>query len=88
MNTKMNMCGTSLVVQWLGLCDFTAVGLGSIPSRGTKIPASREEWPKTNKQTKEYVVELHIKKTKETVKPKFLKREERYGNKGIQGTSK
>ena len=30
--------GNSLVVQWLGLCAFTAEGLGSIPDRGTKIP--------------------------------------------------
>ena len=29
--------GSSLVVQWLGLC-FTAEGLGSIPGPGTKIP--------------------------------------------------
>ena len=27
----------SLAVQWLGLCAFTAVGPGSIPSQGTKI---------------------------------------------------
>ena len=31
-------CGTSLAVQWLGLCTFTAEGPGSNPSRGTKIP--------------------------------------------------
>ena len=30
--------GTSLAVQWLTLSAFTAVGLGSIPGRGTKIP--------------------------------------------------
>ena len=29
--------GNSLVVQWLGLCAFTAMGLGSIPGRGMKI---------------------------------------------------
>ena len=29
---------TSLSVQWLGLCPFTAEGPGSIPGRGTKIP--------------------------------------------------
>ena len=28
--------GNSLVVQWLGLGDFTAVGLGSVPGQGTK----------------------------------------------------
>ena len=28
----------SLVVQWLGLCAFTAEGTGSIPGRGSRIP--------------------------------------------------
>ena len=32
------MVGTSLVVQWLGLGAFTAVGPGLIPGRGTKVP--------------------------------------------------
>ena len=27
----------SLAVQWLGLCAFTAEGMGSIPGQGTKI---------------------------------------------------
>ena len=37
--------GSSLVIQWLGLGTFTAVGLGSIPGQGTKIlqAAMREE---------------------------------------------
>ena len=30
--------GTSLGVQWLRLCAFTAEGVGSIPGQGTKIP--------------------------------------------------
>ena len=30
--------GNSLAVQWLGLCTFTADGVGSIPGWGTKIP--------------------------------------------------
>ena len=30
--------GISLVAQLLGLGAFTAVGLGSIPGQGTKIP--------------------------------------------------
>ena len=34
--------GNSLVVQWLGLCTFTAEGLGSIPGQGTKIPQARQ----------------------------------------------
>ena len=29
---------TSLVIQWLRLCTFTAGGMGSIPGLGTKIP--------------------------------------------------
>ena len=29
--------GNSLVVQWLGLCAFTAEGLGSVSGWGTKI---------------------------------------------------
>ena len=29
--------GNSLAVQWLGLCTFTAKGMGSIPDRGTQI---------------------------------------------------
>ena len=29
--------GNSLVVQWIGLCAFTAKGQGSIPARGTKM---------------------------------------------------
>ena len=44
---------TSLAVQWLGLHTFTAVGLGSIPGRGTKIPqASRHGQKKKKKNTK------------------------------------
>ena len=34
---KSKCQGSSLVVQWLGLCTFTASGLGSIPGQGTKI---------------------------------------------------
>ena len=30
--------GTSLVVQWLGLCTFSAEGQGLIPGGGIKIP--------------------------------------------------
>ena len=35
---KVGDLGSSLVVQWLGLCAFTALGPGSIPGQGTKIP--------------------------------------------------
>ena len=30
--------GIFLAVQWLGLCVFTALGRGSSPGQGTKIP--------------------------------------------------
>jgi hypothetical protein len=30
--------GTSLEVQWFGLCASPAAGMGSIPGQGTKIP--------------------------------------------------
>ena len=42
--------GTSLVVQWLGLHDLTAKGLGSIPGQGTTISCSHET-KKQNKNT-------------------------------------
>ena len=42
--TKKEMEGNSLAVQWLGLCAFTAKGLSSVPGRGTKIPQA--PWPK------------------------------------------
>ena len=35
---RYNLIGNSLVLQWLGLCTFTAEGAGSIPGQGTKIP--------------------------------------------------
>ena len=35
---SLNGLGTSLVVQWLGLCASTAGGEGSILGQGTKIP--------------------------------------------------
>ena len=36
-NLKKKKPGDSLVVQWLGLCAFTAKGPGSTPGQGTKI---------------------------------------------------
>ena len=43
-NTKFskNSQGSSLVVQWLELCAFTAKGLGAIPGWGTKIPQAAQ----------------------------------------------
>ena len=34
------------MVQWLGLCAFTAEDAGSIPGLGTKIPQTAQPWPK------------------------------------------
>ena len=33
---KISQVGTSLVVQWVRLCDPNAGGLGAIPGRGTR----------------------------------------------------
>ena len=41
--------GNSLVVQWLGLCAFTAEGVGLIPGRGTKISQPAHRAAKKNK---------------------------------------
>ena len=38
LNTINPAWRTSLVVQWLGICAFTAGVMGSIPGQGTKIP--------------------------------------------------
>ena len=42
--SKRICLGSSLEVQWLDLGTFTAEGLGSMPSQGTKIPQAA--WPK------------------------------------------
>ena len=36
-NQELYNVGNCLGVRWLGLCTFTAKGLGSIPGQGTKI---------------------------------------------------
>ena len=41
--------GSSLAVQWLGLCAFTAEVLGSIPGQGTKIPEAARWAPPPQK---------------------------------------
>ena len=38
MRLTFKSVGSSLVVQWLGLCASTTGGMGSIPGGGTKIP--------------------------------------------------
>ena len=35
---KYRQFGTSLVVQWLGLCASTVEGKGLISARGTRVP--------------------------------------------------
>ena len=41
--------GNSPALQWLGLCAFTAEGMGSIPGRGTKIPQDMHQGQKLKK---------------------------------------
>ena len=49
---KITHARNSLVVQWLGLCAFTAKGEGLIPGRGTKNSTKLEAGSKnTNKTT-------------------------------------
>ena len=48
--------GTSLTVQWLKIC--LALGHGSIPGRGTKIPNAAEQLsPHTTTKTREPLLE-------------------------------
>ena len=37
LNMYEREAGSSLVVQWLELCAFTAKGMGSIPGQGTNV---------------------------------------------------
>ena len=49
-----NRLGTSLAVQWLGLCASTAGVMGSIPGRRTKISeAARRSQKKKKKEEEE-----------------------------------
>ena len=50
----------SLVVQWLGLCAFTAEGLGSIPGQGTKIPQATWHSQRIKKKNRRYVQQLKL----------------------------
>ena len=55
-----------LVIQWLGLCTFTAVAPGSIPGQGTKITQGvRHSQKKKEKemvpQTKEHSLLKKVK---------------------------
>ena len=53
---------SSLAVQWLGLCAFTAVGLGSIPGRGTKIPQAMQCGQKKKIKKKNFNIYIWNKK--------------------------
>jgi len=44
--------GNCLAVQWLGLCAFTAEGLGSIPGWGSEIPQAARHGKKTSKENR------------------------------------
>ena len=50
---RNNAMGNALLVQWLGLCPFTAEELGSIRGWGTQIPkgAVKEEERERKKET-------------------------------------
>ena len=54
--------GSSLVVQWLGVCSFTAEGAHSIPGLGTKIPQAVKHSKKKKKERN--VCQVHLNKTK------------------------
>ena len=43
---------TSLAVQWLELCAFTAEGLGSVPGWGTEIPQAMWHGQRRNSRQK------------------------------------
>ena len=47
---KWNEGGNSLGAQWLALGAFTAVGLGSVPGRGTKNPQAAWHGQKKKKE--------------------------------------
>lgn len=44
--------GNSLAVHWLGLCTFSAGGMGSIPSPGTQIPQAVQQSQKRKEEKK------------------------------------
>ena len=49
---KNGQKGNFLVVQWLGLCTYTAEGAGSVPGQGTKIPQATHGGQKKKKWSK------------------------------------
>ena len=53
----------SLAVQWLGICAFTAEGLGSIPCWGTRIPQAARCGP-PKKKTKNKMQQYNVGSTR------------------------
>ena len=51
-------------MQWLGLCSFTAEGLGSISGQGTKIPQATRCGQEVGKK-KTNLNKLYLKATQE-----------------------
>ena len=60
--------GSSLVVQWLRLQNFTAEGQGSIPDWGTKIPHAAQCSQKKKKRNDLHRNEVGFKKKKKNPK--------------------
>ena len=63
--------GNSLAAEWLGLCTLTVQGLGSIPSRGTKIP--QVMW----QGQKHWKIKQHGQYTKISFKKKYRQKLEK-----------
>ena len=58
----IHFLGNSLVVQRLGLSAFTAMGLGSIPGRGTKIPQATRHSQKNNNNNNTFSLTRNVQK--------------------------
>ena len=56
---KITHARNSRVVQWLGLCPFTAKGEGLIPGRGTKNPRRLEAGSKKKNKQKPILKPYH-----------------------------
>ena len=54
---KRHRVENSLAVQWLGLCASTAVGMGSLPGQGTKIPQATWHSQKKKKKKTDWLTE-------------------------------
>ena len=53
--------GNFLVVQWLGLHSFTAVGKGSVSGQETRLPQAVRRSQKLKIKTLNHVVEFGVK---------------------------